>query len=173
MKPPCAHLDQVRGRSVTAANERVCEDCIRLGTRWHHLRICRTCGHMGCCDQSPERHARGHFRLTGHPIMQTTEPGEDWTWCFICERTYRDGPGGGFDPIDLFTEAGLQFAREHVEAGGSLPLGPDVRSTRGFPLGEWARHVNERRRADELSSADESAIAALAGWTWDGVSDRT
>jgi len=171
MKAPCAHLAQVR--PVAPVDDRICEDCVRLGTRWHHLRVCRACGHKGCCDQSPERHARGHFRLTGHAIMRTTEPGEDWTWCFICERTYRDAPAGGFDPVDLFVEAGLPFARAHLDAGGALPFEPDARSPEGFPLGDWARHVNERRRADALPPADEVAIAALSGWTWDEVSDRT
>lgn len=158
---------------MAAADERVCEDCIRLGTRWHHLRVCRTCGHMGCCDQSPERHARGHFRMTGHPVSRTTEPSEDWTWCFICERMYRDAAEGGFDPIDLYAEAGIPFASAYLNGGGRMPLGPDTRSPEGFPLGDWVRHVNELRRGDELSATDEAAIAGLAGWTWDEVSDRT
>jgi hypothetical protein len=105
--------------------------------------------------------------------MRTTEPGEDWTWCFICERTYRDAPGGGFDSVDLFVEAGLPFAQTHLDAGGVLPFEPDARSPEGFPLGDWARHVNERRRADALPPADEVAITDLSGWAWDEVSDRT
>lgn len=171
MTPPCEHLGQVR--DVTAANERACEDCLREGTQWVHLRLCRSCGHMGCCDRSPMHHATGHFRDAGHPIMRSTEPGESWTWCFICERTYRDEPGGGFVPVDLYTEAGVRFARAYAAAGGDMPPGPDARSSEGFPLGDWAGHVRERRLADELSAADRAAIEALPGWTWDALSDPT
>lgn len=171
MTPPCEHLAQVN--DVSAADERACEECVRDGTQWVHLRLCRTCGHMGCCDNSPEHHATSHFRLSGHPIMRSTEPGENWTWCFICERTYRDAPDGGFVEVDLYTEAGIHFARAFAAAGGALPPAPDARSPEGFPLGDWARHVREQRRSDELSPADRAAIDALPGWTWAEVSDPT
>jgi len=171
MIPPCEHLAQVN--DVTAADERACEDCLREGSRWVHLRLCRTCGHVGCCDNSPRQHASTHFRTTGHPVMRTTEPGENWTWCFECERTYRDAPGGGFTEIDPYVEAGVSFARAHADAGGPMPPGPDARTPEGFPLGEWARHVREQQRAGELSPADTAAIETLPGWTWDEVSART
>jgi hypothetical protein len=64
-----------------------CEECLRLGTRWVHLRLCLTCGHIGCCDSSPLRHARGHAYAIGHPIVQSFEPGEDWRWCYV-DETY-------------------------------------------------------------------------------------
>jgi uncharacterized UBP type Zn finger protein len=60
-----------------------CEECLRLGARWVHLRLCLTCGHVGCCDSSPNRHARRHFEESGHPIIASHEPGEDWRWCYI------------------------------------------------------------------------------------------
>jgi hypothetical protein len=63
-----------------------CEDCLRIGGRWLHLRLCLTRGHVGCCDSSPNRHARKHFHATGHPIIQSFEPGEDWRWCYVDER---------------------------------------------------------------------------------------
>ena len=59
-----------------------CEECLRLGTRWLHLRLCLTCGHVGCCDSSPGRHARAHAFTTGHPVVASLEPGEDWRWCY-------------------------------------------------------------------------------------------
>jgi uncharacterized UBP type Zn finger protein len=62
-----------------------CEDCLREGTGWVHLRICLECGHVGCCDSSPRRHASAHFAASGHPLMRSLEPGEDWSWCFLDE----------------------------------------------------------------------------------------
>ena len=63
-------------------NAEGCEDCLRTGGTWVHLRVCLTCGHAGCCDDSPNRHAAGHFRETGHPLIRSMEPGEAWVWCF-------------------------------------------------------------------------------------------
>jgi uncharacterized UBP type Zn finger protein len=60
-----------------------CEDCLREGSEWLHLRICLECGHVACCDSSPRRHATAHFSATGHPIMRSIEPGEEWAWCYV------------------------------------------------------------------------------------------
>ncbi len=79
---PCSHLDTIRDVTPSADG---CEDCLKIGGTWLHLRICRTCGHVGCCDQSPNRHARKHAEETNHPIVQSIEPGEDWIWCFVDE----------------------------------------------------------------------------------------
>jgi CPA2 family monovalent cation:H+ antiporter-2 len=76
---PCAHLAQVRAVHPSA---RGCEECLRSGDRWVHLRICMTCGHVGCCDSSPNRHAAAHFHQTRHPVMRSAEPGESWGWCY-------------------------------------------------------------------------------------------
>jgi hypothetical protein len=76
----CAHLDQVR--DVAPSSTEGCEDCLREGTRWVHLRECLECGHIGCCDNSPRRHATAHYRATSHPLMRSWEPGEDWGWCY-------------------------------------------------------------------------------------------
>ncbi|HEX3979947.1 MAG TPA: UBP-type zinc finger domain-containing protein, partial [Acidimicrobiales bacterium] len=70
----CHHLDQVQ--EVGPSSEG-CEDCLRLGGHWVHLRMCRICGHVGCCDNSPGQHATGHFDETGHPLIQSYEPGEE------------------------------------------------------------------------------------------------
>ncbi len=75
----CAHLDQVR--DVTPGGTG-CKECLETGGRWVHLRMCLTCGHVGCCDSSQGRHATRHFRHTHHAIMQSLEPGESWRWCY-------------------------------------------------------------------------------------------
>ena len=62
-----------------------CEDCLRIGGTWVHLRMCLTCGHVGCCDNSPSRHATAHHHSTGHPLIRSLEPGEEWSWCYIDE----------------------------------------------------------------------------------------
>lgn len=79
---PCTHLDQIR---ITHTDTHVCEDCIKTGDRWVHLRLCLSCGHVGCCDSSPNRHATRHFRSTQHPLIRSVEPGETWTWCYVDE----------------------------------------------------------------------------------------
>ncbi len=85
MQQPCSHLDQIR--DVQPQTPGVCGECVRLGDSWVHLRLCLTCGHVGCCDSSPNRHATAHFRSTGHPLVQSHEPGEDWIWCYVDEVT--------------------------------------------------------------------------------------
>ena len=63
-----------------------CQDCLAEGSRdWVHLRVCLTCGRVGCCDSSPMRHASAHYRETGHPVIQSFQPGEDWRWCYVDE----------------------------------------------------------------------------------------
>lgn len=62
-----------------------CEECLIEGSRWVHLRLCLSCGHVGCCDSSPRRHATAHFHATAHPVMRSFQPGEDWRWCFVDE----------------------------------------------------------------------------------------
>jgi hypothetical protein len=83
--PACIHVNQVR--EVTPAADG-CQDCLAAGGSWVHLRLCMTCGHVGCCDSSPNRHARLHSHAIGHPIVQSFEPGEDWWWCFVDEVAF-------------------------------------------------------------------------------------
>jgi CPA1 family monovalent cation:H+ antiporter len=80
----CEHLREAP-RVVTAQTPDGCAECLRDGTRWVHLRLCLTCGHVGCCDSSVGKHARGHFGETAHPVMRSIEPGEAWRWCFVDE----------------------------------------------------------------------------------------
>ena len=84
----CTHLDHIH---ITELPESVagCEDCLASGGKWLHLRICLECGHIGCCDDSPNRHASAHAASAEHPIIRSLEPGEDWSWCFPDEVLMR------------------------------------------------------------------------------------
>lgn len=76
----CSHLDQIA--DVTPRTDG-CEECLQTGDTWVHLRLCLTCGHVGCCDASKNKHATRHFHASGHPVVQSAEPGEDWAWCYV------------------------------------------------------------------------------------------
>jgi uncharacterized UBP type Zn finger protein len=84
----CEHTAQDRTPNSPAA----CEDCLREGTRWVHLRMCLECGHVGCCDSSVAHHATRHWHETAHPVMRSIEPGETWAWCYIDEMMLRPVP---------------------------------------------------------------------------------
>ncbi|MEA5365271.1 UBP-type zinc finger domain-containing protein [Amycolatopsis sp., V23-08] len=75
------HLALVR--EVVPRTPRGCEECLAAGTPWLHLRLCLTCGHVGCCDSSPRKHASRHAHAIGHPIVRSLEPGENWCWCYV------------------------------------------------------------------------------------------
>jgi len=76
----CTHLSAVE--SVKHPKEYACEECLKIGSEWVHLRTCQTCGGTRCCDSSPKRHASAHARLSGHPVVATAEPGERWLYCY-------------------------------------------------------------------------------------------
>lgn len=78
----CSHVSQIR--DVEPRSEG-CEECLAIGDTWVHLRLCLSCGHVGCCDSSKNKHASKHFRTTRHPIVRSAEPGEDWMWCYVDE----------------------------------------------------------------------------------------
>ena len=82
MPARCTHLNSVK---TATPNTHGCEECLATGDTWVHLRLCRACGHVGCCDDSKNKHASKHFKKTGHPIMTSLEPGESWSWCFVDE----------------------------------------------------------------------------------------
>jgi uncharacterized UBP type Zn finger protein len=84
----CTHLDSVAIAELPPAVDG-CEDCLAAGGVWLHLRICLACGHVGCCDDSPDRHATAHAQSTGHQIIRSLEPGEDWSWCFADQLAMR------------------------------------------------------------------------------------
>lgn len=80
MADRCEHLDQIKSVTPSAKG---CEDCLKTGDKWLHLRLCETCGHVGCCDSSPNRHATKHFKATRHPVIKSFEPGEEWGYCYV------------------------------------------------------------------------------------------
>ena len=83
MSDVCTHLDQIE---VTPPDSVAgCEECMKTGDHWLHLRVCLTCGKVGCCDSSPNKHASRHGAEAGHPIVRSAEPGETWSWCFVDE----------------------------------------------------------------------------------------
>ena len=82
MAKKCKHLDQIK---ITTTDTHVCEECVKLGDTWVHLRMCMICGNVGCCDSSKNKHATKHFHHIGHPVMRSIEPGEDWIWCYVDE----------------------------------------------------------------------------------------
>jgi hypothetical protein len=79
----CTHLDRIRPVFPSAPG---CEECLRIGAKWVHLRLCLTCGHVGCCDTSNYKHATAHFHATEHPLMKSIEALDDWAWCFVDEE---------------------------------------------------------------------------------------
>ena len=89
----CSHLDQI---GITEPSDAVegCAECLRAGGRWVHLRMCETCGQVGCCDSSPRRDASKHAREARHPILRSIEPGEDWSWCVVDEVAVVVGTDG-------------------------------------------------------------------------------
>ena len=80
-EPTCVHLAKIDRHARPHTNG--CEECLAMGDEWVHLRLCMTCGHVGCCDDSKNRHATKHFHKTKHPIIRSLEPGETWGWCFV------------------------------------------------------------------------------------------
>lgn len=78
----CTHLGEIRKVKPHTAG---CEECLKIGQSWVHLRLCLECGHVGCCDSSIGKHATKHFHATKHAIMQSHEPGESWGWCYVDE----------------------------------------------------------------------------------------
>jgi len=83
----CTHLDEIAVEELPTSVDG-CEDCLQMGGKWLHLRICLICGHVGCCDDSPNRHASAHAHSTTHPIIRSLEPGEVWSWCYLDEVAF-------------------------------------------------------------------------------------
>ncbi|WP_460623183.1 UBP-type zinc finger domain-containing protein [Hymenobacter tenuis] len=81
----CSHLQAVE-TVLPAPTEHVCPECVAMGSQWVHLRVCQTCGHVGCCDSSPNQHATRHFQASQHPVVTSAEPGEQWAWCYLDQQ---------------------------------------------------------------------------------------
>jgi uncharacterized UBP type Zn finger protein len=101
MAPHCKHIAGIRDVVASAAG---CEECLKLGDRWLHLRVCRTCGHVGCCDQSPNKHATKHFRATNHPIIRPMIRRKGGGWCYVDEVLFglSDRKTPHFGPIPRY-----------------------------------------------------------------------
>ena len=88
MKPSdndsCEHI-QNANQDIDAKTPNGCEECLQMGSKWVHLRLCLDCGHVGCCDSSPNKHSTKHYHHTKHPVIKSYQPGENWQWCFIDE----------------------------------------------------------------------------------------
>jgi uncharacterized UBP type Zn finger protein len=90
MAKQCSHLGEVR--DVQPRTPAGCEECLEMGSDWVHLRLCLECGHVGCCDNSPNKHATAHFRAKKHPLIKSFERGEDWGWCYVDEVFIEPAP---------------------------------------------------------------------------------
>ena len=108
----CAHLDSLRARGSEPSTPRSlgCEECLRSGDGWVHLRLCMTCGHVGCCDDSPNKHATRHFHGTRHPVVKSFEPGEDWAWCYLHDEM-----------VEAIPTFPVESPSRHYAPGGEVP----------------------------------------------------
>ncbi len=86
----CQHLSAIQ--KVMPRTPDGCEECLAAGKSWVHLRLCLTCGHVGCCDNSQGKHATKHYHRSQHPMMRSFQPGEDWAWCYIDELFMEPAP---------------------------------------------------------------------------------
>jgi uncharacterized UBP type Zn finger protein len=87
----CSHLAEIN--HITPRTPNGCEECLKLGDQWVHLRVCVTCGHVGCCDESKNAHATKHFHSTSHPLMKSFESDEDWGFCYVDDLLLESFPG--------------------------------------------------------------------------------
>jgi uncharacterized UBP type Zn finger protein len=92
----CTHLNQIK---FTNTQTHVCEECVKIGDRWVHLRMCLECGHVACCDSSKNKHATKHFHRSKHPLMRSVEPGETWVWCFVDQMEAGELDGNKLIPL--------------------------------------------------------------------------
>jgi len=90
MNIPCEHFDEIRD---VEPRSKGCEECTALGATWNELRVCLTCGHVGCCEDSQHAHALAHFKSTNHPMICSIEPAETWGWCYVHRRYFDPMPG--------------------------------------------------------------------------------
>lgn len=90
MGEPCEHVSEIRQVMPRASG---CEECLALGEQWNELRVCLSCGHVGCCEDSEKAHALQHFKTSGHPLIASFERGETWGWCYVHRRYFDLEPG--------------------------------------------------------------------------------
>jgi uncharacterized UBP type Zn finger protein len=90
MAAECSHLDQIQ--QDVHPGSKGCEECLQSGDTWVNLRMCLICGHVGCCDSSKNKHATKHFHATGHPLIESFEPGQNWAWCYVDQTVIQPFP---------------------------------------------------------------------------------
>ena len=95
MRHACAHIARLTDLVDPIARE--CEECVSAGSSWVHLRTCQSCGATLCCDSSPNQHMTRHFEATGHPVIRSAEPGDDWVWCYEHKQFARTGTAPTYD----------------------------------------------------------------------------
>jgi hypothetical protein len=159
----CSHLDT---STAVPDGGTVCPTCVAMGSTGVNLRQCLACGQVGCCNSSPNTHATKHHQATGHPLIRSIMPGQDWTWCYLDELTFRER-GGEYVLVDAFFDAGMWFIGQHLEAGGSVAdIEPDMTVGDGFRLGAWLTTYRERGGQGDLGPDERAAIESVPGWTW-------
>jgi hypothetical protein len=123
MATRCTHLDQIQDVTPSGVG---CEDCLKTGDEWLHLRLCESCGHVGCCDDSQNKHATAHFHATAHPVISSLEPGEDWRWCYVDKLLVSTGDDDDDSERDTSARAALETtgsdARGTSSGEGKLTL---------------------------------------------------
>jgi len=159
----CIHLETI---TVVPDGGTVCPQCVAQGSSWVNLRQCLACGHVGCCDASPNTHATKHHKATGHPIIRSIMLGQDWMWCYLCELTFKQ-VDGDFMLVDAFLDAGMWFIGQHIAGGGAVAdVDPELTTDQGFPLGSWVSTYRDRGRRGELRTDERDALGSVPGWTW-------
>lgn len=163
MQARCAHLATIDPDRPAPLG--VCPACVAMGSPWVHLRQCLECGQTNCCDSSPNRHASAHFHASGHPIMRSLEPGEDWAWCFP-EKLTLEPQDGDWVVVDPFFDAGMWYAREAIDGGATVPFPRGMTGGDGFPLHTWEATYRGRHRAGKLDPDQQAELETIPGWHW-------
>jgi hypothetical protein len=159
----CGHLATIDPDRPAPVD--VCPACVALGSLWVHLRQCLECGATNCCDSSPNRHATAHFHASGHPVMQTLEPDEDWAWCFV-DKVTMEPEDGTWTVVDPFFDAGVWYARAAIKAGATVPFPAGMTGQDGFPLHMWELTYRGRHRSGTLDPDQQAELEAIPGWHW-------
>jgi len=167
----CTHLDQSRTSSTPRTDG--CEECLRTGDNWVHLRLCLTCGKVGCCDDSKNKHATAHFHSTRHPIIESLEPGENWRWCYLDEILLSSEINEGDTPYEsenlmLDNTQSISTTNDGLSARQSLPLVGDISAngrTRGMfrSICQRVRRCNKKNLEPTIELAVEIAREGREG----------
>ena len=162
MPAECVHVAKVRD-DWPDVSEPVCGECESIDGEWVSLRRCLSCGHIGCCDSSPYKHATEHHKETSHPIVRAIQHDQDLVWCYFDEIAMRH-KGDEWVEVDFFLEVGFGYMKEHVSNGGQFNVEEDQMVGKGFPLGQWLVEIRRRDAEGELTNAQRAELMKLKGW---------